>query len=102
LESFKPDEVAQAFYHAMKEFDINANEIITPENIPPPALVDESEQELGILTEEDDEKSSKENQASTKVSTQGLLQEFVHILQFCYLCYKGSAGNLLRRHHPSD
>jgi hypothetical protein len=87
-ESHTPQDVAQAFYLAMNEFD--SKELGSPcqevaQNQP---LVEENDQANAKTTGEEDEKSFSSEQDVRDLVPKRLLQEFVHVLQFCQLSYK--------------
>jgi hypothetical protein len=88
LESYSPHDVAQAFYIAMKSFDSNESENINQEVVQLPTLVDEKDPENIKSPDEEDGKSTSLNQAPNDLASKGILQEFVHVLRFCHLCYK--------------
>jgi hypothetical protein len=88
LESYSPHDVAQACYLAMKSFDSNESENTNQEVVQLPSLVDENDPENIKSPDEKDDKSTSLNQASNDLASKELLQEFIHVLQFCHLCYK--------------
>jgi len=85
-DSFASDNVAQSFYLAMKTFDAKETENFNQVLDKPPALEEENQENSNTLAE--DEKSTSLDKASKDLAPKGLLQEFVHILQFCQLAYK--------------
>jgi len=83
LDTFDPQTVALAFYSAMSEFD---QEDQDTEIVPP--LQDETEIDNTRLLENSDDQSTSSNHQLEAGSKGMFLSEFVHILQFCHLCYK--------------
>jgi hypothetical protein len=97
LEKPDPQSVAQAFFVALKEFDLNAK-VHTVETSKDPDLVleeisddagenkDPNSEDNPNTVEKDDNESSNENKCSST---------FVYILQFCNLCSLGKIQPVL-------
>jgi hypothetical protein len=89
LDTFDPQTVALAFYSAMSEFDQKETDTQPNQDteIVPP-LQDERETDNTRLLGNSDEQSTSSNHQLEVGSKGAFLSEFVHILQFCHLCYK--------------
>jgi hypothetical protein len=88
LDSHTPQDVAQAFYNAMKEFDSSELNVTNEEVTQIPPLVEENDQDHNKKTGEDDDESKTAEQNMNVSAPKGLLQEFMHVLQFCHLSFK--------------
>jgi hypothetical protein len=88
LESFYPQTVALAFFTAMTEFDKKKSDQLASESEMIPPLQDETDHEETKSKENIDEKSLCSDHENNGVNKVTILSEFLHILQFCHLCYK--------------
>ena len=88
LESFDPQTVALAFFTAMTEFDKKKSDQLASESETIPPLQDETDHEETKSKENTDEKSFCSDHENNGVNKVTILSEFLHILQFCHLCYK--------------
>jgi len=86
-DSYDPQDVAQAIFQAMKNFDLKEAADPSQEGGQLPSLEEENEQDP-ITPTEDDEKSALSDQASKSPAPNSFLKDFVHILKFCHLAYK--------------
>jgi hypothetical protein len=91
LEKVDPHSVAQAFYVAMKEFDTKSKNCDLDTNFESD-LVDEDtlqgiENSDGQITGEASENEGKEDKDSSVPASETCLASFVHVLQFCHLCF---------------
>jgi len=86
LEKFDPRSVAEAFYIAMKEFDI-----LSKTTTGAPNLIDEENIEVSVDGTTPREKdmlgnAEKDDEVSDSASI-SCVSTFIHVLQFCHLCF---------------
>jgi hypothetical protein len=86
LEKFDPESVALAFFNAMKEFDASEADELSNETIPNLEEEDKITDEVAEVDME--EKTGSINQDTEVVIKKTMLSEFLHIMQFCHLCFK--------------
>jgi hypothetical protein len=87
LENFDPQSVAQAFYAALKEFDLKAKNPTVNPNLIDEENFNNPDEAKTTGEKEDSSSTEKENEEGDNSNSNSCYSMFIHVLQFCHLCF---------------